>query len=190
MKKKKKTFDKLYAFNKSRNSYSIDVSLDEYEDVYGEWDDSSFRKRVVEQDFEKFILSSTRDIPLKYGLQLNLYLPLELKSKEKETNLKKVYQSYYDYEMLREKNKRTEIARRIVKFLVIGIIFFVLSFFIKETNALSSVICQGMSVLAWVSIWQVAEEFFFESNYNKKRLKNINRIKEAKINFIYREDHE
>ena len=52
-------FQKLYKFDKKSKTYLIEVSLDDYDDVFDDWDPSPFKKRDIEDEFSDFILDSS-----------------------------------------------------------------------------------------------------------------------------------
>lgn len=61
--KKRKYFQKLYKYEKETEHYLIEVSLDDYGDVYDNWDPSPFKQRDIEDEFHDFIFNSSEDIP-------------------------------------------------------------------------------------------------------------------------------
>ena len=44
-----------------------------YEDIYNEWDPTPFKKRDIEEEFIKYVIDSSTDIPMKYNLDLDLF---------------------------------------------------------------------------------------------------------------------
>ena len=86
--KKKSTLDRLYSYDKRNNAYKIEISLDKYEDIYNEWDPTPFKKRDIEEEFIKYVIDSSVDIPMRYNLDLELYLPESMYDEKKEKNAK------------------------------------------------------------------------------------------------------
>ena len=84
---KSRQIEKQYKFDEEKNVYMIEVSLDDYDDVYDEWDPAPFKKRFIEEDFDEFIMSSSMDIPLKFKLNIVLYIPLAMKDENKEKSV-------------------------------------------------------------------------------------------------------
>ncbi|NLZ94166.1 MAG: hypothetical protein GX922_09205, partial [Firmicutes bacterium] len=61
---RKRYFQNLYKFEAKNQHYLIEVSLDDYDDVYDSWDPSPFKRRDIEDEFHDYIFNSSEDIPL------------------------------------------------------------------------------------------------------------------------------
>ena len=187
--KKKSTLDRLYVYDKKNNAYKIEISLDKYEDIYNEWDPTPFRKRDIEEEFIKYVIDSSIDIPMKYNLDLYLYLPEKMYDEKKEKNAKAAMKSYFNY--LLDRNKRT-LSNSVVRCLrstFVGIVLLCFYFFSpvdNGSNGLAKVLVEGISILGWVALWDVGEELLLNliTNFNKRR--NLKRISNAKVEFIYK----
>lgn len=75
-------YQEAYRYDGDEKAYVIEVSLDSYDDIYDEWDPSPFKKRDIEDEFDDFIRDSSSDIPIKFKLIIELFLP----SVEKNVN--------------------------------------------------------------------------------------------------------
>lgn len=189
MKRKiKSTLDRLYSYDKRNNAYKIEISLDKYEDIYNEWDPTPFKKRDIEEDFIKYVIDSSIDIPMKYNLDLDLYLPQEMYDEKKEKNAKAAIKSYFNY--LLDRNKRTLMASvvRCLRSGFFGVVLLCVYYFSLSDSAvdLARVLVEGISILGWVALWDVGEELLLNliSSFNKRR--NLKRISRAKVEFIYK----
>jgi hypothetical protein len=187
-KKKRKLLDKLYSYNKNTNAYKIEISLDKYDDIYNEWDPTPFRKRDIEEEFVKYVMDSSTDIPMRYNLELDLYLPENMKDDKKERNAKSALKTYFGYML--DKNKRTLISSiaRCARSAFIGVVLLCVYYFSLEglSDNLSKVFVEGVSILGWVALWDVGEELLLRliNMINKRR--NLKRISKAKVEFIYK----
>jgi len=186
--KKKSTLDRLYSYDKKNNAYKIDISLDKYEDIYNEWDPTPFKKRDIEEEFIKYVIDSSVDIPMRYNLDLELYLPEKMYDEKKEKNAKAAIKSYFNYLLDRNKRTLSTSIARCMRSAFIGIIllaFYYIS--LSDTSGdVARVLVEGVSILGWVALWDVGEELLLNliSNYNKRR--NLKRISRAKVEFIYK----
>jgi len=189
--KKKSTLDRLYSYDKKNNAYKIDISLDKYEDIYNEWDPTPFKKRDIEEEFIKYVIDSSVDIPMRYNLDLELYLPEKMYDEKKEKNAKAAIKSYFNYLLDRNKRTLSTSIARCMRSAFIGIIllaFYYIS--LSDTSGdVARVLVEGVSILGWVALWDVGEELLLNliSNYNKRR--NLKRISRAKVEFIYKWEH-
>lgn len=186
--KKKSTLDRLYSYDKRNNAYKIEISLDKYEDIYNEWDPTPFKKRDIEEEFIKYVIDSSTDIPMRYNLDLYLYLPESMYDEKKEKNAKAAMKSYFNYLLDRNKRTLTNSIVRCLRSTFIGIILLAFYFFssVEDQGGLAQVLVEGISILGWVALWDVGEELLLNliSNYNKRR--NLKRISNAKVEFIYK----
>lgn len=187
--KKKSTLDRLYSYDKKNNAYKIVISLDKYEEIYDEWDPTPFKKRDIEEEFIDYVIDSSLDIPMKYNLDLELYLPQKAYDEKKEKNVKAAIKSYFNY--LLDRNNRTLNSSiiRCLRSSLIGIILLCFYFFSsvdEGSSGFAKVFVEGISILGWVALWDVGEELLLNliTNYNKRR--NLKRISKAKVEFIYK----
>lgn len=99
MRQLKRFYQEVYKYDSEHNSYQIDVLLDAYEDVYDEWDASPFKRRDIEDEFDDFITDSSSDIPQKYGVVINLYLPKKVYDERKERLLIEAFENFYQFKL-------------------------------------------------------------------------------------------
>ena len=186
--KKKSTLDRLYSYDKKNNAYKIEISLDKYEDIYDEWDPTPFKKRDIEDEFIDYVIDSSLDIPMKYNLDLELYLPEKKYDEKKEKNVKAAIKSYFNSLLDRNKRMLTNSVIRCLRSTFIGIILLGFYFFssVDADNGVAKVLVEGISILGWVALWDVGEELLLNliNHYNKRR--NLKRISRAKVEFIYK----
>lgn len=185
--KKKSTLDRLYSYDKRNNAYKIEISLDKYEDIYNEWDPTPFRKRDIEEEFIKYVIDSSTDIPMKYNLDLYLYIPEKMYDEKKEKAAKAAMKSYFDYLLDRNKRVLSASIARCLRSSFIGVILLSVYYFSLSDSAddLARVLIEGISILGWVALWDVGEELLLNliTNYTKRR--NLKRISNAKVEFVY-----
>jgi hypothetical protein len=188
LKKPPKYYQEAYRFDLEEDSYIIDVSLDSYDDVYDEWDPSPFKKRDIEDEFDDFIRDSSSDIPLKYGLVIKLYLPLQVKDENKERILKEAYDNFYRFQFNRAKKLQQEIIRKIVNNLVLAILFLFLGYFSypQGENIVFLIMKEGIFIGGWVFLWEVFTLMFVALKEHNREIKMINRLIDASIRFIYK----
>ena len=62
----------------------IEVSLTDYSDIFNGWDPSPVRRRDLDPDLVEFMEHCAADIPLNYPLELQFYVPTEVRDEEKE----------------------------------------------------------------------------------------------------------
>ena len=88
MKKKKIALANYYNKNEDTSSYMIEISLDNYSELFNGWDASPLKRRDLEPELLDYIEQCGSEIPLEYSIELYLYLPESLKDVEKEQRSK------------------------------------------------------------------------------------------------------
>ena len=125
---------------------------------------------------------------MKYNLDLYLYLRESMYDEKKEKNAKAAMKSYFNYLLDRNKRTLTNSIVRCLRSTFIGIILLAFYFFssVEDPSGLAQVLVEGISILGWVALWDVGEELLLNliSHYNKRR--NLKRISNAKVEFIYK----
>lgn len=187
--KKKRTsmLQKQYRYDKESNSYLIEVQLDDYDDVYDEWDPAPFKKRDIEEEFNHFIASSVEDIPSKYGLIVALYIPLSKKDTNKESVLNFAYKNFYAYEIEKQKRSWLNLREKTAYYFIIAMILLTVGyFFIMESEKIIfNVLREGVFIGGWVFLWEVVTNLFIVRREIKQKSMLFKRLFKADIRFIY-----
>ncbi|NLK75289.1 MAG: hypothetical protein GX288_08390 [Clostridiales bacterium] len=187
-KKRVSVIQKQYRYDKETNSYLIEVSLDDYDDVYNQWDPAPFRKRDIEEEFNEFITASAEDIPSKYGLIVSLYLPINKKDENKEQALISAYRNFYAYETEKEKRNWTNLKKKTSYYFILSMLFLLIGYFfmLDIENIIISVAREGIFIGGWVFLWEVITNIFIVRREMKQSSLLFQRLLQAEIRFIYR----
>lgn len=178
---------KQYPFDEERNAYLIEVSLDDYDDVYDEWDPAPFKKRFIQKEFDDFIVSSAEDIPQKFNLNIVLYLPETKKDTNKEMTVDAAYRNYYSYEVVKVDKSIAKLRKNSISYFLLSITFLSLGFFfqyVQESFALG-VIKEGNLIGGWVFLWEFFTNIFITRRDLIAQHKLYKRIYRSEIRFIY-----
>jgi hypothetical protein len=185
--KKPNQIQNQYIFDKHRNAYLIEISLDDYDDVYNEWDPTPFKRRFIQEEFDYFIVSSSEDIPLIYNLIIVLYIPERKKDTNKEASVISAYRNYYSYAKQKVDKDRIKLKNKSASNFMISVLFLATGYFIKfgNSNVLLEIIKEGIFIGGWVFLW----EFFTSISTTRKEL-NVNykmyeRLYYSEIKFVY-----
>jgi len=184
---KSRQIEKQYKFDEEKNVYLIEVSLDDYDDVYDEWDPAPFKKRFIEEAFDEFIMSSSKDIPLKFKLNIVLYIPMAMKDENKEKSVDSAYKNYYAYNMEKVQVEWSRMKRRSFSYLIFALSFLGLGSVLRfeDSSALVDLFKQGILVGGWVFLWEFFTYTFMDSRDYKFKEKIIKRLHQSELRFIY-----
>jgi hypothetical protein len=189
IKSNEKFYQDLYRYDERDKTYIIEVSLDEYEDVYDEWDPSPFKKRDIEDEFDDFIWDSSNDIPLKFKIKIVLYLPMAQKNEVKEKALREAYDNFYSFRLIRAFKKQKQIQKKILTYLMMSLTFLYIGYFYSaESGIVMSVLKEGIFIGGWVFLWEVFTLIFITLGEERKVFKIVKRLLDTEICFIYSDD--
>lgn len=186
---KKRYFQKLYKFEESTKTYLIEVSLDNYDDVYDDWDPSPFKKRDIEDEFNDFILDSSEDIPLKHDISIVLYLPISKKDTKKETALISAYRNHYNYAINRLKKIQYNLNKKTIAYLLFSFLLLSIGYFLfKENQSLvRNVLHEGVLIGGWVFLWEFFTNIFIKTRESYFEYRLYKRLYQSQIRFVYYE---
>ena len=185
--RKKRYFQKLYNYDEENKKYLIEVSLDDYDDVYDDWDPSPFKKRDIEDEFNDFIVNSSEDIPLMYDISIVLYLPESKKDVRKESALISAYKNYYNYAMERFNKDKLNLHQKTISYLFLSLLLLSIGyfFFIGDKNIFLKVLHEGIFIGGWVFLWEFFTNIFITTRDIQNEYKLYKRLYHSEIRFIY-----
>ena len=185
-KRKKKYLDNLYTYDKSNNTYEINLSLKGYEEVFNPFDYSQFKKRDLDSDFLDYIYDCALDIPLSYGIKLIFYLNKEIEDEAKNNNLKNAIKNNIYWKQRDNYKTLARGYRKVLTFFIIGIIFSVIGAMVDRFSGLglfSNILYDGMVVACWVFWWKAIEMLAFDLVGLIRENRYLKRLLNCKMEF-------
>ncbi|WFD11953.1 hypothetical protein [Tepidibacter hydrothermalis] len=186
--RKKRYFQNHYNYDKSNNTYLIKVSLDDYDDIYDDWDPSPFKKRDIEDEFNDFIVNSSEDIPLNFNIQIVLHLPEYRKDVKKEVALLSAYKNYYSYAIERLTKNKLNLHKKTLSYLFLSILFLSMGYlFIKDIqNVFLNILHEGIYIGGWVFLWEFFTNIFITTREVQTEYNIYKRLYQSEVKFIYK----
>lgn len=178
---------KMYNVNPETGNYIIELNLDSYLEVFNEWDHSSYKRRDMAPDLAHFLEECSEDIPLKYDIDIFMYLPKESQELEKEKIIINGIHSYYNFYAVTEKKSLKKQYREMINFMVIAFILIFLNIIISSHvhSIIARGLTQGLVVGAWVFLWEPITFFTFERREISNIVRTYERLANANIYFKY-----
>ena len=191
-KRNKKTLINIYNINPKTSAYMIEVSLDDYAELFNGWDTSPLRRRDLEPEFLDFLEQCGSEVPIKNKIELYLYLPERLKDEEKEKRSKTgIINNFKVVLFLINKNLK-KMYRQIVTNIILSSMFLIAAYFFKNVvmvdGIFSTIFVEGLYIGGWVLLWEAFSVFFFDSYETRQRRKIFLRFLNMKIHFKYLKD--
>ncbi|EDZ63306.1 hypothetical protein SMGD1_2070 [Sulfurimonas gotlandica GD1] len=167
----------------------LDISAEKIEDLYDDFDKKShFLKKDLNQDLVDYITESVDEIEdEKFIIQFNLEIETI------EENISRVRNSvnkFFIYMKELESRKMKDMVRTSLILLFIGLILATISVLMNQsesadTDIVFGVIAEGLTVAAWVSLWESLATFLIKWMPNRKKIRLYQRISAAKITFTF-----
>jgi uncharacterized protein YcgL (UPF0745 family) len=167
----------------------IDVSTQKVEDLYNDFDKRShFLKKDLNEDLVDYIVESATEIGNeKFIIQFHLEAHAH---KEDISRVKNSIQNFFIYMQKLEEKKMKQMARTSFILLFIGLVFATISILLSKSDTIHNsvtlaVIAEGLTVAAWISLWEALATFLIKWRPYKKRIALYNKIENAKIEFYF-----
>ncbi len=169
----------VYRKHENTDRFAIEVAIDNYNDVFNEWDPAPFKRRSLNPELQYFLEECSNDISIKYPLAIVFYMPSIEHVSEKETFCIDGIHTHFAFMLhVLEKDQR-DIMVNVCKNAAIGIVI-LCSAVIFDAQPIKSfflqVLGQGLFIGGWVFIWEALATVGFRNSdllYKKKELKRF-----------------
>ncbi len=188
-KKRKNYLKQIYKMNPDTNAYIIEVSLSGYNDIFNGWDSSPIKRRDLDPDLVYFMEECDSDIPLKFPLELQFYMPKEKYDEDEEKLSKEGIRNYFHYTVHFIRKELEKTRKKIIFYIIAAFAFLSVGYISKQQikpNVLTTTLLEGLSIGGWVFLWEAFSLFFFTRQKVLSRLKSYIRLENTRISFKYK----
>jgi hypothetical protein len=176
------------------NEVVIDASIRTVEDLYNNFDRTApYLKKDLEQEFVDYVIECMREIGRN-----DFVIRISLSNMPDEVVMERVRRSirtFFQYLQETEKRALRIMFRRSLVLFIMGIALLALA--IVTTRQLSSnkgvlaeVFAQGLTVAAWVSLWEAIANLFLEWYPHRQDIKRYNQVMNAQVTFRHLTNNE
>lgn len=181
---------RVYDINDKTGNYIIETYIKDYIEIFNNWDNSPYRKRNLEPDFEEFLDECSEEIPFKKGVDICFTLPKEKYCKENERLLIQGIKTYYYLTLQYEKRLIKGTYKKALIYIIIANILLVLRVFLEvklvHETILYNIILEGFNIGGWVFLWEAISIISFKRQGLNSLLKKYKRFIRAHIYFKYK----
>jgi len=173
------------------NSYDMGFWLDEYEDLFSDFDPRPYSRRQISDDFLFELKRRFREVPKDQKMQINLYLPKTVRDIKIESATKKRIKEHFDFEIKNLNKKRTKRKMTGFGYLAIGITILAINAYIEwefSSDEFISLIGFILAPAGWFSAWTSFERFILDPTDETDRLQFYLRMQKANVTFLNMED--
>jgi hypothetical protein len=167
----------------------IDISAKRAEDLYSNFDKKShFLKKDLNQDLVEYMIESATEIEQeKFIIRFNLESDVDSEATSRISNS---VNKFFTYMQEHERRNMKEMLRKSLILFTVGAVIATISVFMNKSQLMQSniafaVIAEGLTVAAWVSLWESLATFLIRWTPYKNKVSLYERVANAKIIFSF-----
>jgi hypothetical protein len=172
---------------KSLSPKEIDLWLEDYNDLFSDFDNRPYIQRGLSDDF-LFELRRASEYKDKDGLKLNLFVPKRKRDSNEEKIIKQRLSDHFNRHWLLLEKQEHGIIRKGIVFAVVGFIVMIIvtTFLIRyqNSNLLLSSFIVFLEITGWFMLWEGLNEIIFHSKEIKPEQNFYRKMAFAKVNFL------
>lgn len=186
MKASNRLFEQIYRLDEATNCYMIEIALDQYTDIFNEWDPAPFKRREIDPDLVLYLEGSSQEISSHYPIELCFTLPKGTRNERLEQESREGIKNSFSFKMylLRKELKKTN--RQMIRLALLGLGFLwigtVFSSRFEDTD-LVSILSESIFIGGWVLIWEAVSLFFFTNRELYDHYQTYKRLLNAPVFF-------
>lgn len=165
----------------------IDVYTERPEYLYNDFDrQAPYTKKDLDQDFVEYLIGCAREVGKHpFVIRVGFSSPV---SEQIASRIRNSIASYFTYLRSAEEGDLRKVLRTSVVFLLTGLALLVLSIwahqkFLPPESLAGKVMAEGLTVAAWVSLWEALANFLIHWPPHNKELKTYQRLASATVIF-------
>jgi hypothetical protein len=177
--KKKSLKDKLY------HSSEIVLKLDEYNDIFSDFDARPFHQKALSQDFLSETKRASADKRFDV-IDLKLLVPRHKSSAKHEDTIKKRLKTHFKHHFILLHQEKRKIIKQGIVFTIIGLILMVVGTLIsihQEEGFLSAFLIVLFEPAGWFLFWEGLDLVIFESKRKNPDFEFYEKMSNSRVYF-------
>ncbi len=169
------------------NEVIIDASVRSVEDLYNNFDRTAdYSKKDLDQEFVDYVTDCVREIG-KRAFVIRISLST-MPDKAIMDRIRRSVRTYFLYLQETERRQLRAMLRRSLVLFMIGLALLVPAIaatrrFSSSEGVLAEVLAQGLTVAAWVSLWEAIANLFIEWFPHRENIKRYDHVTNAPVMF-------
>jgi len=171
----------------AEGSIVLDVTATRVEDLYNNFDKSApYIRRDLDQDFADYLIGCARELGrIPFSIRITLANPPD---KPRLSRVRGSLNTYFMYLAETEVQMILQMFRRSAILFTIGLGILFTSVWVNrllgvERSVTANVFAQGLTVAAWVSLWEALAIFLIEWFPHRRKVTLYRRLAHAKLVF-------
>lgn len=180
-------FNENYKIDDTNNCYMIEVALDQYADIFNEWDPAPFKRRDIDPDLEIYLEGSSEDVPLKHPVELFFTIPAGAYSKRLEAEARDGLANSFAFKLYLIKKQLKKTNELIGRSAILGFtLLWVGALLLKQfgdENVFLTLLIDAAVIGGWVFLWEAVYLFFYTNREIFYRYRLYKRLQQAPVVF-------
>lgn len=184
--RKKKKTTQIYRTLPDTDRLAIEVSLDNYEDIFNEWDPAPFKRRDIDPDLRTFFEECSDEISLSHPIAIVFFLPKGEIDHDKQQKCIEGLRNFFQFNLYLAEKVRAKSHRSALNYLAIGMTFLSVAVLFEkqfEQTVLTGILGQGLFIGGWVFVWEVFTRLAFKNTDLLHDIREWERFIDAPILF-------
>jgi hypothetical protein len=186
MARKAEFFTEIYAIDKANDAYMIEVALDQYTDIFSEWDPAPFKRRELDSDLRLYLEGSSDEIPFRYPIEICFTVPPGTRAPAMEEEIRQGLKNSLNFRLYLLKKQVRLTNVRTVRYVLAGFgTLWVARLLaeVAEANDLLAVATEGLFIGGWVFLWEAVSLFFFSNRDLYAEYRTYQRFRQSPVIF-------
>ncbi|WP_126147985.1 hypothetical protein [Synechococcus elongatus] len=179
-------FQQVYSQNRANGCYVIEIALDQYSDIFNEWDPAPFKRRDLDPYLQQYLEESSDEIPLRYPLEICFQLPQKSRDRPLEKTVCDGFQNCLAFRLYLLSQEQQRLNRYILLFVLAGFSLIGSATLFRDRlgeTILISTLVEGVVVSGWVFLWEAVSLIIFKKRELRHRYRSYQRLQQAPIIF-------
>ena len=165
----------------------LDVWVPSAAHLYNDFDRTvPYLKKDLDQEFVDYLTDSVREIR-NHDFVVRLSMP-QMPDEQVKERIRKSIKTFYAYLNELETRAIRAMFRRSLLLFLIGLILLVFAIvasrqFGSSEGVVTEVFVQGLTIAAWVSLWEAIANLFLEWHPHRANIRLHNKIRNAPVHF-------
>jgi len=176
----------LYHINPSTQAYVVEVSIDDYSEIFNGWDASPLRRKEIEPELMNYLEQAGGELPLREKIELCFHVRSLRRDPEKELTTKAAIQNNFRVQLLFANRALRHIYRRFFIYVAVSALLLTLAYSLPnlmELALMHKILVEGMFIGGWWILWEGCSLFFFKGHELRVKKKMYERYIKSVITF-------
>lgn len=179
-------FNQIYKIDAATDCYMIEIGLDQYADIFSEWDPAPFKRRDLDPDLKVYLEGSSEELPLRYPVELCFVIPSGIWNAQAEAETREGLKNSFIFKLYLLRKQIRKTNTQMLQLVLIGFVLLGIATTFSERVAdafLPSILVEGLFISGWVFLWEAVYLFFFTNRELYHHYRTYKRLQRAPVLF-------